>query len=237
MKGDVRIEDQVAIAPGVILQADPGSQIIIRAGACIGMGAIIHAHQGTLEVESGAVLGAGVLFLGCGKIGSNACIGTSSTVWNRSVEASQLVAPGSLLTAQAEAPSSSEPDISALESTEAIAPGTENQEPPPDPPESLTTPTPELPIPQPSSPAPPPSETLPDPFEEIPEESPEVSAPPLAAPSVVSPPSPTFFAGAVYGQANLNRLLVTLFPHHPAANTLTPDGANLEPEKPPEESP
>jgi len=46
-----------AIAPGVLLQADPESQIIIAAGVCVGMGTILHAHAGILEVESGANIG------------------------------------------------------------------------------------------------------------------------------------------------------------------------------------
>lgn len=97
VKGDVRIDQNAAIAPGVILQADPDSQIIIAAGVCIGMGAILHAHKGILEVEAGAVLGAGVLVVGASKIGENACIGATTTIWNSSVESWQVVPPGSVV--------------------------------------------------------------------------------------------------------------------------------------------
>jgi carbon dioxide concentrating mechanism protein CcmN len=97
IQGDVTIESGAVIAPGVLLQAAPHSRIIIGAGACLGMGVILQAHEGTLEIQAGASLGAGVLVFGSGKIGSNACIGTTSTLLNPSVEPSQVIAPGSLL--------------------------------------------------------------------------------------------------------------------------------------------
>lgn len=85
------IDPSAAIAPGVILRAAPDGKIVIASGACIGMGSILHAHQGTLEVEAGAILGAGVLVVGKGKIGANACIGSASTIWNNSIEPWQVV--------------------------------------------------------------------------------------------------------------------------------------------------
>ncbi len=97
IQGDVTIESGAVIAPGVLLQAGPNSRIIIEAGACLGMGVILQAYEGTLEIQAGASLGAGVLVVGSGKIGSNACIGTTSTLLNPCVEPSQVIAPGSLL--------------------------------------------------------------------------------------------------------------------------------------------
>jgi carbon dioxide concentrating mechanism protein CcmN len=97
IQGDVTIEPGAVIAPGVLLQASPNSRIIIGAGACLGMGVILQVYEGTLEIQAGASLGAGVLVVGAGKIGSNACIGTTSTLLNPSIEASQVIAPGSLL--------------------------------------------------------------------------------------------------------------------------------------------
>jgi len=44
VSGNVTIHPSAAIAPGVLLQADPESQIIIAAGVCVGMGTILHAH-------------------------------------------------------------------------------------------------------------------------------------------------------------------------------------------------
>jgi carbon dioxide concentrating mechanism protein CcmN len=97
ISGEVTIDPSAAIAPGVILQADPNSQIIIAAGVCIGMGAVLHARDGILEIEAGATIGAGVLLVGRGKIGANACIGSATTILNCSIEPEQVVAPNSLL--------------------------------------------------------------------------------------------------------------------------------------------
>ncbi len=94
--GDVNIAEGAAIATGVILQADPDCHIVIAAGVCIGMGAVLHAHQGSIEVETGATLGAGVLVVGNVKIGANACIGTGSTILNCSLEKAQVLSAGSL---------------------------------------------------------------------------------------------------------------------------------------------
>lgn len=97
VNGNVTIHPGAAIAPGVLLQADPESQIIIGAGACIGMGAVLHAYQGILEVGESANIGTGVLIVGKGKIGTNACIGSMTTIFNCSLESGQVVAPGTLL--------------------------------------------------------------------------------------------------------------------------------------------
>ncbi len=97
ISGEVTIDPSAAIATGVVLQAAPNSCIIIAAGVCIGMGVIIHARDGILEIEAGANLGAGVLVVGQGKIGANACIGSATTIINCSVESGRVVAPGSLL--------------------------------------------------------------------------------------------------------------------------------------------
>ncbi|MCC5631176.1 transferase [Nostoc sphaeroides CHAB 2801] len=97
ISGEVTIHPSAVLAPGVILQAAVNSKIIIGPGVCIGMGAILQVHEGTLEVEAGANLGAGFLMVGKGKIGANACIGSATTVFNCSVEAGQVIAPGSIL--------------------------------------------------------------------------------------------------------------------------------------------
>lgn len=95
--GDITVHPSVAIAPGVLLQAEAGSQIIIAASVCIGMGSVIHAYGGVLEIKEGVNLGAGVLILGSGVIGAHACVGTSSTVIECSVSSQQVLPPGSLL--------------------------------------------------------------------------------------------------------------------------------------------
>lgn len=97
VSGDVVIHPSAAIAPGVILRAAPNSRIVIAGGVCIGMGAVIHAFQGAIEIEAGANLGPGVLMVGAGTIGANACIGGVTTIFNASVKPMQVVAAGSVL--------------------------------------------------------------------------------------------------------------------------------------------
>ncbi|WGV26520.1 transferase [Halotia branconii] len=97
ISGEVIIHPSAVLAPGVILQAAVNSKIVIGPGVCIGMGSIIQADTGTLEVEAGANLGAGFLMVGKGKIGANACIGSATTVFNYSVAAGVVIPPGSIL--------------------------------------------------------------------------------------------------------------------------------------------
>ncbi len=97
MSGDVVVNDGAAIAPGVILQADPGSRLSIAAGACIGMGAILHAREGNLDIGAGVILGAGVLVVGSGTIGANACIGAATTLIDPCIPQMQILPAGSLL--------------------------------------------------------------------------------------------------------------------------------------------
>ncbi|MBM0742533.1 carbon dioxide concentrating mechanism protein [Phormidium sp. CLA17] len=97
ISGDVTIQEGVAIAPGVLIQADPDSRVVIKTGACIGIGAILHASNGVLEIGEGANIGAEALLVGQVSIGRNACIGAASTILNRSVASGALVPPGSLL--------------------------------------------------------------------------------------------------------------------------------------------
>ena len=97
VSGDVKIDPSAAIAPGVILQAASNCQIIIGAGVCIGMGAIIHAHNGNIEIESGATIGSGVLLVGKSKIGAGACIGSLATIIEQNLESEKVVLPGSII--------------------------------------------------------------------------------------------------------------------------------------------
>lgn len=92
-QGDVVIVPGAVIAPGVLLQADIGSQIVIRSGVCIGLGSVIHASGGTIIVNEGANLGAGVLLIGTVTIGARACLGAAVTVID------SMVAPGMILEA------------------------------------------------------------------------------------------------------------------------------------------
>lgn len=190
MSGDVTIHDDAAIAPGVILRADPDSRIIISAGVCIGMGSILHAKEGTLEVETGATLGAGVLFIGKGKIGANACVGSASTILNSDLVPEQVVCPGSLLgdtSRQVESRDSQElpaqEEDQSQSEQQAVREAT-NQE------------------------------LLPDKVDSAVTNSADNSAN-NASPTEPPKPEPSPSAAVtVYGQANLSRLLGTLFPHN-----------------------
>lgn len=101
VSGDVTIHAGAAIAPGVLLQADPGCQIVIRASVCVGLGSVIHAHDGAIEVGEGVIIGAGVLLIGSVIVGDRACVGSGTTVMNRSIESLSIVPPGSLMVQQA----------------------------------------------------------------------------------------------------------------------------------------
>ncbi len=116
ISGDVTIHPTAVIASGVLLQADPEARVIIGAGVCLGLGTVIHAHQGTLEVEAEVTIGAGVLMIGAGKIGTSACIGAASTLWNHSIARGEIVPPLSLLGVPDER--SSEKQSSELQPTE-----------------------------------------------------------------------------------------------------------------------
>ena len=97
ISGDVEIHPTASIAPGVILQAAPDHRIFIGADVCIGMGVIINACIGSVEIDSGAILGSGVLIIGVCKIGNNACIGTAVTIFQTDVEAMKVIEPGLVL--------------------------------------------------------------------------------------------------------------------------------------------
>ncbi len=95
--GDVEIHPTASLAPGVILQAAPHHKIVIGANVCVGMGVILNAGQGSITVEHGVTLGSGVLIVGESKIGNNACIGTATTIFQASVAPMTVINPGSIV--------------------------------------------------------------------------------------------------------------------------------------------
>jgi carbon dioxide concentrating mechanism protein CcmN len=97
IQGNVDLAAGVAIAPGVLLGAAPGCRLVISAGVCLGADVVVQARQGDLVLELGVSLGSGVLVVGHGSIGQHTCIGANSTIINPSLGASQVVAPGSLV--------------------------------------------------------------------------------------------------------------------------------------------
>lgn len=205
--GEVIIHPSAVIAPGVILQAAPNSKIIIGSGVCIGMGSILQVHEGTLEVEAGANLGAGFLMVGRGKIGANACIGAATTVFNCSVDSGQVVASGSVIgdssrriTVSAELIgdtnqpqlSTSHPSSSSTELEHGNKgleeKGTGGQEEASSPDSSLSQP----------------------PHQREPPSNSDTSTSKTEKTSTNSSTSTGTF---IYGQENIQRLMITLFPH------------------------
>ncbi|MEO0520606.1 MAG: hypothetical protein AAF171_25280, partial [Cyanobacteria bacterium P01_A01_bin.116] len=64
--GDVSVDASAAIAPGVVLQASPGSRIVIGKGVCLAGGVCLQSKSGVLTISSGVSLGANVLVVGNG---------------------------------------------------------------------------------------------------------------------------------------------------------------------------
>lgn len=198
VQGDVRIDPTATISSGVILQADPDSKMIVGANVCIATGSILHAHEGTLEIEVGANLGAGVLVFGQGKIGANSCVGSLTTIYNTSVEPRSVI-----------------PSASLLGDTGRTIPSLS--------PVTINTASVEIPQTPPSSPATTPPETIaPESTNE------QITSPPVevsedthksdAAAEVKVTSSTSEVGISVYGQGSLDRILKTLFPYNQALN-------------------
>jgi carbon dioxide concentrating mechanism protein CcmN len=145
------------------------------------------------------------LAIGTGKIGTHACIGSASTLLHPRVASHEVIPPGSLLG------DDSRQWIDVESTTAAADPG----------PVSPVSPNPVPPDPVPPAPPPPPEPaTASEPEPPSPSPTPEISQPisnngngaePAAAPPE-QPPVPSSPA-SIYGQAHLNRLMQTLFPH------------------------
>lgn len=97
IEGDVTIHPSAVISAGVVLHARSNCRIIIGAGVCLGMGSILNASLGLINIQDGAMIGAGVLIVGRGSIGSNACIGTASTLIETDISAQTILPAYSLI--------------------------------------------------------------------------------------------------------------------------------------------
>jgi carbon dioxide concentrating mechanism protein CcmN len=207
MSGDVVVNEGAAIAPGAILQAEPGSRISIAAGACIGLGVILHAREGTLEIGAGVILGAGVLVVGAGTIGTNACIGAGTTLINPCIDQMQIMPAGSLMGDTSRQTAASATAASATAAAPTAAPTS------PETPEATTPPV-DRPLEPPSPPQTPP-QTAPETATDAPESTAAEQPQPGETPTIL------------YGQAHINRLLGTLFPHRQAFNRSEENGQTL----------
>ena len=97
LDGNVSIDPSAAIAPGVLLQAEPNSRITIGAGVCIGAGTIVHASGGDLDIGAGVCVGRGVLIIGSGTIDRNTCIGAGSTILEPQIEEGSVIPTHSVI--------------------------------------------------------------------------------------------------------------------------------------------
>ncbi|MFB2835877.1 carbon dioxide concentrating mechanism protein [Floridanema evergladense] len=223
VSGDVTIDPSAVIGSGVLLAAEPNSRIVIAAGVCIGMGTIIHAQEGSLEVETGVVLGAGVLVVGAGKIGANACVGSCTTILYSSIDSQQVISPNSLIgdksrptqdTTTIRLTARYANEVEAIDESHLLS--EVKSDPKPKPP---VTPTPEK---QDLS-----VDTEPLEPEKTSDKPPvaEVTSEPQPTPTnVLEVEVPTNASVQVYGQLHLNRLLLTLFPHNQSLKPPDRDG-------------
>ncbi|MCU0552452.1 MAG: hypothetical protein MUC48_24235 [Leptolyngbya sp. Prado105] len=74
-----------------------------------------YPHVGTIEVGEGVIIGAGVLLLGSLIVGDRACVGSGTTVMNRSIDRLSIVPPGSLMVQQANVEEVAEPTEEVFE--------------------------------------------------------------------------------------------------------------------------
>jgi carbon dioxide concentrating mechanism protein CcmN len=213
VSGDVTIHPSAIVASGAIIQAAPGSKIVIGSEVCIGRGTIVTAYEGSIEIEKGVVLGAGVLIVGAGKIGSNACIGSATTIWQPSVEPSTSIAPGSLI---------GDPSRRAIvsdENEEVIVKPSPSEKSPPiiESSEVLEFKTPVEEIVERKEADLEPEDLWSDNSSSIPhQETPAVETTTVTETEIKSKPSNSPVVGQIY----IEQLLVTLFPHRQFLNDL-----------------
>ncbi len=205
ISGDVEIHPTASIAPGVILQAARDRRIVIGADVCIGMGVIINACQGSIEIENGAILGSGVLIIGACKIGNNACIGTAVTIFQSDVDAMKVIEPGSVLgdrSRQLNIEDSASPQASTANNSSTPPSNAVNQN------KATNSTVNNSHSPQPSS--------VPAVGTDFWQEQDINSTSPT---ETTVKPEPTKSKNPVVGQVYINQLLVTLFPNNKDLNS------------------
>jgi carbon dioxide concentrating mechanism protein CcmN len=238
ISGEVIIHPSAVLAPGVILQAAVNSKIVIGPGVCIGMGSILQVDTGTLEVEAGANLGAGFLMVGKGKIGTNACIGSATTVFNYSVAPGVVIPPGSLLGDTSRRIDDQKqlepsPDNAVSTNVKKQKPQDNNLEENEDKVISSTNLSASAFLKFKhrffhSAKSPPNSPSQSPPVESDASNSSSTEAPtntnsPNSESNEPETESPNSFGNQIYGQGSINRLLTTLFPHRQSLNNQIPD--------------
>ncbi|MBT9311086.1 LbetaH domain-containing protein [Leptothoe kymatousa] len=217
--GDIVIDESAAIAPGVVFRASPGASIRVGPGVCIGAGVVIQAKKGCVFIESGASLGTGVLVVGHGHIGKDACIGPSSTLMNPAVAANEIIPPCSLLSSSSSQPSNQGASTPHQESgTTFHTPNFQSQD----------GPVPSVPITPRTSPTVQPQAVSPKPVD-VPDLGPTAAAHQNGSGETFNQGNGTHSTSAapsavvaqnhdVYGRDHLNSLLSALFPHRQPLN-------------------
>lgn len=90
------VHDTALIAASAQLQTCAPYSIEIGAGVVIGEGCWLHACSGDIIIESGTVLGVGVLIVGWGKIGALSLIGSAVTLFEATIAPGTTIAPHSV---------------------------------------------------------------------------------------------------------------------------------------------
>lgn len=90
------VHDTALIATSAQLQASAPHRIEIGAGVVIGEGCWLHACSGDIIIESGAVLGVGVLIVGWSKIGALSIIGSAVTIFEAVIDSGVTIATHSV---------------------------------------------------------------------------------------------------------------------------------------------
>ena len=194
--GDVVVDAAAAIAPGVVLRAAPSASIRIGPGVCVGAGVVIQAKQGCVYVEAGVSLGTGVLIVGHGYVGKDACVGPSSTLINPAIAPGTIIPSCALVETQI-SHSGRVSDTSQSSSFEAPNFQAEND------------PVPSMPMPPRTSPTVQPQAVSPKAVD-VPEVEPTTAAHNAASNNGSAMAAPN---NHVYGRQHLNNLLSALFPH------------------------
>jgi len=194
--GDVTVSERAVLAPGAILQAAPGSCIVIEEGVFIGAGASLTACGGTIAVRAGAIVGPNALIFGRSTVGAGACVGAAATVCEADV------APGAAIAARALIGDPTRQPAAAGTSADAEPPAA----PPAPPAPETTAPDSVAPPAEPPAPEPAPEEAV---ASEAAETSTNGSAP--AAPG----------GGVVYGRRYVEQMMVSLFPHRQSLSETT----------------
>ncbi|MGI0482496.1 hypothetical protein ACN4EE_17145 [Geminocystis sp. CENA526] len=97
IRGDVTIDRSVMIASGVILNATFGHKIILASGVCLGMGTIITAYDGDIEIRENTILGSGSLIFGSCVVGAQVSLGASVTIYNTDIEPLTVIPAGTII--------------------------------------------------------------------------------------------------------------------------------------------